>query len=171
MSPWLLVVTMSFIVNSYSFYANFSKLPVLNIINSVCKLQFMYFNKLLLLLLHIPKRLSGKINQFKREKHLKCISPIRVFTGAKEFHEFENNYTPNQRFLQDLKYMTLPQGQLPKNSFVKILSKTRKGLAFLTCLEWPFQVKTFWKCSKITSVWNDVDFLLFFLEIFEIFIL
>jgi hypothetical protein len=42
---------MSFIVNSYSFYDNFSKLPVVNIINSVCKLQFMYFNKLLLLLL------------------------------------------------------------------------------------------------------------------------
>ena len=39
---------MSFIVNSYSFYDNFSKLPVVNIINSVCKLQFMYFNKLLL---------------------------------------------------------------------------------------------------------------------------
>ena len=38
-----IVVTMSFIVNSYSFYDNFSKLPVVNIINSVCKLQFMYF--------------------------------------------------------------------------------------------------------------------------------
>jgi hypothetical protein len=55
------------------------------------------------------KRLFGKSNHFKRDKHFKYIwtangkillresdsSPIHVFTRVEEFHEFENNYTSN----------------------------------------------------------------------------
>jgi hypothetical protein len=79
-------------------------------------------------------------------------------------------YNSQSALLQDLKNMTPPQGTWPQHSFDKILQKTPKIIRFFNNLiEWTFEVKTLRECSKITSVWNYVDFILFLLVICEIF--
>jgi hypothetical protein len=55
--------------------------------------------------------------------------------------------------------------------FSQNFEKCRKKFAFLTSLEWTFEVKTLWKCCKITSARNYVYFILFLLVLREIFML
>jgi hypothetical protein len=106
----------------------------------------------------------------RREKcNLRRVDQRSQLTGCCAWFR----YNSQSALLQDLKPITSSQTRWPQaqRSFRKILKNAGKEFAFLTSLEWTFEVKTLWKCCKITSAWNYVYFILFLLVLREIFML